>query len=268
MHSVVAIVIFSTILASGRVYALDLGSIEVFLTLNQPPTVSISVGATDNQPTSFNQYEPVKWDDILRSEAEKLREAGFSTAIALTASLRSLLNWLYRSPGLVLAGAGALLLSLALAFMLLYRRRAEPSEGNFGSDDWVLDEGKISESSTDGDTTTGGGFTQPVGIANSREVPSSGSVSHSPVTDASIGDLGINDQFRRARNPTVDSTIDTMDSELGFGDLSEVNTMLDLARVYIDMGDSGRADSMLLKAIESGDDTQKAEAESLSKQLL
>ncbi|AFU97352.1 FimV/HubP family polar landmark protein [Simiduia agarivorans] len=54
------------------------------------------------------------------------------------------------------------------------------------------------------------------------------------------------------------------DAELGFlADSDEVATKLDLARAYIDMGDSEGARDILSEVLEEGDDKQKGEAEEL-----
>lgn len=50
-------------------------------------------------------------------------------------------------------------------------------------------------------------------------------------------------------------------------DLDEVNTKLDLARAYIDMGDSDGASSILREVIEEAGDAQKAEAKALLKNI-
>lgn len=57
---------------------------------------------------------------------------------------------------------------------------------------------------------------------------------------------------------------DDMDAELGFlADSDEVATKLDLARAYIDMGDSEGARDILGEVIEEGDNQQKGEAREL-----
>ena len=61
-----------------------------------------------------------------------------------------------------------------------------------------------------------------------------------------------------------------IDSELDdslFADVDEVGTKLDLARAYIDMGDSEGARSILDEVIEEGNDNQKHEAEGLIRQM-
>ncbi len=55
-----------------------------------------------------------------------------------------------------------------------------------------------------------------------------------------------------------------MDDELDFlADTDEVATKLDLARAYIDMGDSEGAKDILGEVEQEGDDTQKSEAKEL-----
>lgn len=60
------------------------------------------------------------------------------------------------------------------------------------------------------------------------------------------------------------SAADEMDDELDFlADTDEVATKLDLARAYIDMGDSEGAKDILAEVQQEGDETQKSEAEEL-----
>ncbi|UTA49279.1 LysM peptidoglycan-binding domain-containing protein [Simiduia sp. 21SJ11W-1] len=59
-----------------------------------------------------------------------------------------------------------------------------------------------------------------------------------------------------------------VDAELGFlADSDEVATKLDLARAYIDMGDSEGARDILSEVLEEGDATQKGEAEELMSRI-
>lgn len=60
------------------------------------------------------------------------------------------------------------------------------------------------------------------------------------------------------------------DEDLGddiFGDVDEIGTKLDLAKAYVDMGDSDGARSILDEVMEEGDDTQKQQAEQLLQQM-
>ncbi len=62
-----------------------------------------------------------------------------------------------------------------------------------------------------------------------------------------------------------DDQLTEMGEDADFG--GEVDTMLDLAKAYIDMGDSDSATSALNEIISAGNDVQKAEAQNLLKQL-
>ncbi|WP_455210828.1 FimV/HubP family polar landmark protein [Kaarinaea lacus] len=60
------------------------------------------------------------------------------------------------------------------------------------------------------------------------------------------------------------------DEELGediFADVDEIGTKLDLAKAYVDMGDSDGARSILDEVMEEGDDTQKEQAQQLLRQI-
>ena len=60
------------------------------------------------------------------------------------------------------------------------------------------------------------------------------------------------------------------DESLGediFADVDEIGTKLDLAKAYVDMGDSDGARSILDEVLEEGDDTQKQQAEQLLQQM-
>lgn len=56
-------------------------------------------------------------------------------------------------------------------------------------------------------------------------------------------------------------------TEDAFGEVDEVGTKLDLAKAYVDMGDSDGAKSILDEVMEEGDDTQKAQAKELLSQI-
>ncbi len=69
---------------------------------------------------------------------------------------------------------------------------------------------------------------------------------------------------------SMEITEDDMEAELDdslFADVDEVGTKLDLAKAYIDMGDSDGAKSILDEVLEEGDDSQKNEAEGLMAQM-
>ncbi|NOX75195.1 MAG: FimV family protein [Gammaproteobacteria bacterium] len=66
-----------------------------------------------------------------------------------------------------------------------------------------------------------------------------------------------------------DELSDELDDEFGdvFGDVDEVGTKLDLARAYVDMGDSDGARSILDEVLEEGDDAQKQLAQELLEKM-
>ena len=57
-----------------------------------------------------------------------------------------------------------------------------------------------------------------------------------------------------------------MDEDI-FSNVDEVGTKLDLAKAYVDMGDSDGARSILDEVLDEGDDDQKAQAKELLSQL-
>ncbi len=73
--------------------------------------------------------------------------------------------------------------------------------------------------------------------------------------------------------PAVAEAAAGSDDDLGgltddaFGEVDEVGTKLDLAKAYVDMGDSDGARSILDEVLEEGDDAQKAQAKELLDQL-
>jgi pilus assembly protein FimV len=75
-----------------------------------------------------------------------------------------------------------------------------------------------------------------------------------------LSDLNVSrsDEQTELGEPIADEDIDTGD---------EVGTKLDLARAYLDMGDSGGARSMLEEILQEGDNTHRKEAEELLQQI-
>ena len=65
----------------------------------------------------------------------------------------------------------------------------------------------------------------------------------------------------------VDETISELEGEVGEEEADEVNTKLDLARAYVDMGDSEGARSILDEVVEEGNETQQDEARKLMEAL-
>ncbi|MBX2824257.1 MAG: hypothetical protein KTR33_05975 [Gammaproteobacteria bacterium] len=72
--------------------------------------------------------------------------------------------------------------------------------------------------------------------------------------DLDIPDLGNGDDL-------------TADASAAFGNVDEMETMMDLAKAYIDMGDNDSASSALGEIVKSGSPEQKTEAESLLKKI-
>ena len=77
-----------------------------------------------------------------------------------------------------------------------------------------------------------------------------------------------------AANSDLDSDIDSLLgddleglSDDAFGEVDEVGTKLDLAKAYVDMGDSDGARSILDEVMEEGDDSQKEQAQQLLAQI-
>ena len=83
------------------------------------------------------------------------------------------------------------------------------------------------------------------------------------VPDAGVIDADLS-EFTAEGLDAAASGSDDMDDELDFlADTDEVATKLDLARAYIDMGDSEGAKDILGEVEQEGDDTQKSEAKEL-----
>jgi len=59
----------------------------------------------------------------------------------------------------------------------------------------------------------------------------------------------------------------TADASTTFGDVDEMDTMMDLAKAYIDMGDNDSASSALGEIVKSGNAEQKSEAENLLRKI-
>ncbi|MEM7206750.1 MAG: FimV/HubP family polar landmark protein [Pseudomonadota bacterium] len=87
------------------------------------------------------------------------------------------------------------------------------------------------------------------------------------VTGASTDGLDATMALDQEFDTTADRTTDVMDDDFELDGGGEIDTMLDLAKAYIDMGDADSASSALKEIIATGNDAQKAEAENLLKQL-
>lgn len=66
---------------------------------------------------------------------------------------------------------------------------------------------------------------------------------------------------------TANADLTASDDSSAFGSTNEMETMLDLAKAYIDMGDNESASSALSEIIKSGNDEQKATAEQLMQKI-
>jgi pilus assembly protein FimV len=85
-------------------------------------------------------------------------------------------------------------------------------------------------------------------------------------TETSEADTGLD--FDLGEAASADAAAETGDglgdlSDDVFGEVDEVGTKLDLAKAYVDMGDSDGARSILDEVLEEGDDAQKAQAKEL-----
>ena len=83
-------------------------------------------------------------------------------------------------------------------------------------------------------------------------------------------ELDLDEDVPAANNKVV--ALDSLggDDSLGddiFADVDEIGTKLDLAKAYVDMGDSDGARSILDEVLEEGDDSQKQQAEQLLQQM-
>ncbi len=88
--------------------------------------------------------------------------------------------------------------------------------------------------------------------------------------NVSNADSGAEDHLLDQPNSEVALADGGIDGELDdalFADVDEIGTKLDLAKAYIDMGDSEGARSILDEVIEEGNDNQKQEAQVLMRQI-
>ena len=83
-------------------------------------------------------------------------------------------------------------------------------------------------------------------------------------SDAGALDLDMDLEIEGSEEPTLMTEDDSLGQSLS-AEGDEVATKLDLARAYIDMGDSDGAKGILQEVLEEGNDAQKAEAEELIK---
>lgn len=84
-------------------------------------------------------------------------------------------------------------------------------------------------------------------------------------TELMEGELDTNQALEM---PDLTSNADlTGDGSESFGDVDEMDTMMDLAKAYIDMGDNDSASSALGEIVKSGNPEQKTEAENLLRKI-
>ena len=81
------------------------------------------------------------------------------------------------------------------------------------------------------------------------------------------GDFDDPEEIVPAETDITGVNIDDIDDLVLPDDVDEVSTKLDLARAFIDMGDSEGARSSLDEVMTEGNEEQKAEAEALLKQV-
>lgn len=122
---------------------------------------------------------------------------------------------------------------------------------------------------------TGANYAAPVADLPLHENQNSGGPSESDLQDEDLfsqalsefspeaDDLDLN-EFSSDETTLADLSDDEMDSELDFlADADEAATKLDLARAYIDMGDTEGAKDILSEVITEGNDDQRKEANEL-----
>jgi len=81
-----------------------------------------------------------------------------------------------------------------------------------------------------------------------------------------VEDEGLPEEDQPGLEAFENSGGDGLDEDI-FANVDEIGTKLDLAKAYVDMGDSDGARSILDEVIEEGDDTQKQQAEDLLQQM-
>jgi len=126
----------------------------------------------------------------------------------------------------------------------------------------VIDMSEVSKESADGEFDFGGMDLEDTASPIELEVEASDSL-----VDDSILEFDYSADV--VALDTGDDEID-LDGELDediFSNVDEVGTKLDLAKAYVDMGDSDGARSILDEVLEEGDDSQKQQAEELLQQM-
>ncbi len=85
--------------------------------------------------------------------------------------------------------------------------------------------------------------------------------------DQLSGDLEMNSSDSGLEMPDLTSADLTADDSLSLGNADEMDTMMDLAKAYIDMGDNDSASSALGEIVKSGNPEQRSEAETLLRKI-
>lgn len=85
--------------------------------------------------------------------------------------------------------------------------------------------------------------------------------------DLDLGELSLDEDLGGEGGFDLSGAADTGEPDELLGDLDEVGTKLDLARAYIDMGDSDGARSILEEVLEEGSEVHKSEAQQLLDQM-
>ena len=74
-------------------------------------------------------------------------------------------------------------------------------------------------------------------------------------------------EIAEIKMPDLNASDLTADDSLSLGNADEMDTMMDLAKAYIDMGDNDSASSALGEIVKSGNPEQRTEAETLLRKI-
>lgn len=106
------------------------------------------------------------------------------------------------------------------------------------------------------------------------QIPGATPIGSSPVADDLTldldqlsGDLELNAADSGLEMPDLTSSDLTADDSFSLGNADEMDTMMDLAKAYIDMGDNDSASSALGEIVKSGNPEQRSEAETLLRKI-
>jgi pilus assembly protein FimV len=99
--------------------------------------------------------------------------------------------------------------------------------------------------------------------------PAEAGAGEEPALEMDLDDLGLEEAEAVVGEETTSAEPelgDELEADI-FGEVDEVGTKLDLAKAYVDMGDSDGARSILDEVLEEGDDTQKQQAQEMLAQI-